>query len=85
MRPPALEDLILALLAKDPRTRCASASSFSAWATVISSAIRAYSLKIDTRPWDTEMKPPSTATTSRPPPSSKITTALGTSTPSTGS
>ena len=47
---------------------------------LISSAIRAYSLRIDTRPWETEMKPPSTATISRWPSSQKITTALGTST-----
>ena len=51
---------------------------------LISSAIRAYSLRIDTRPWDTEMKPPSTAMISRVPSSQKITTPLGSSTPSTG-
>ena len=42
---------------------------------LISSAIRAYSLRIDTRPWDTEMNPPSTAMISRWSSSVKITTA----------
>ena len=54
---------------------------------IIVAGASAYSLRIDTLPCETEMNPPSTATISRVgvPSSQKITTALGTSTPSTGS